>query len=333
MKNKIWALALILLVSGLALMLCVLAVSGFSFTAISTLSFTESSVDLTDAEITDIEIDTGFFDVVILPTEEGEGASVRHAGCAEYFHMIELTDGKLSIRVVDNRAWYQKIGIFNTTDELSKLELRLPKGIYRNLKITTASGDTTVNDTAFVFDTAAVFTASGDTQLFATVGKECQVNSASGDIEITNMTGGPIIATTASGDIVIADCTPRDLYIESASGDITLARILLTESTTRLESASGEISLTDVLGGIGCSLEIKTASGDVSMLQSDAGHIVIDTTSGEVKMRLLSGKDFQVSSTSGDLDYPASDSTGGICRVETTSDDVEISVAAAAATQ
>jgi DUF4097 and DUF4098 domain-containing protein YvlB len=81
-----------------------------------------------------------------------------------------------------------------------------------------------------------------------------------------------------------------------------------------------------VLGGINCSLEIRTASGDVSMLQSDAGHIVIDTTSGEVEISLLSGKDFQVSSTSGDLSYPASDATGGICRVETTSGDIEIRV-------
>ena len=326
MKNKIWLPALILLVSGLAVMLCVLAASGFRFTLISTLPFTATTTDLADAEITDIEIDTGFFDVVILPTEEGEGASVRHAGCAEYFHMIELTDGKLSIRVVDNRAWHQKIGIFNTTDELSKLELRLPKGTYQNLKITTASGDVTIGDAGFVFDTATVLTASGDTQLFCSVSEECQVSTASGDVVIRNVTDGSLFAQSSSGEITVTDCTSSILLLKTTSGDITLTRALLSDASAHIESVSGEIALTEVIGDAGSHLKINSTSGEILMLNCDMGSIEVDSTSGDVEIALRSGKRFAVKSSSGDTEYPSSDEAGGSCRVETTSGDIEIRV-------
>jgi DUF4097 and DUF4098 domain-containing protein YvlB len=54
----------------------------------------------------------------------------------------------------------------------------------------------------------------------------------------------------------------------------------------------------------------------------------LKTTTGDVEAELITGKMFQVETTTGDREYPASDRDGGLCKVKTGSGDVEIVVLA-----
>ena len=361
-KKSIWALvALSLIAVGLLTVFSVFAAVGFDVNRIDAQYFDRETVFLNDYEIKQIEINTTFCDVRILPLAEGEVASLHTPYGESINHHVTLQNGVLSVNIVDARDWYEQISFFGHGDADGGIELRLPQGLYEKLKIVTASGDVSVqgkrDDTDLLqFQAVWVESTSGNIDFHADVlrsvtndGKTvfggCYFQSTSGDIAVrAGANGAPINVHNGSGDTVVHDCTVVQLSLQSTSGDITVTNVDGAKGAVRAESTSGDIGLTDVKAdglttlntsgdtllcrvAVTQSLRMTTTSGDVEILQSDAASLSLRSGSGDITALLLSSKRFFVDTTSGDVAHPESDyEHGGLCEINTTSGDVDITV-------
>ncbi len=351
------AIAVILI--GALLSFSVLIAVGFDFGKFNAESF-ERIEQTPEQPFSEIEIRTSFCDVRIMPAAQGETPRIITPNSKNIQHLVSLADGKLTVREVDAREWYEKIGIFSVDDEMVAVELYLPHAWYGNVKIMTASGDVSIEGKGAVedlvtFQNVRVETASGDVDFHADVVRNITNNgntvtggayfrSASGDIHVRGVKEGPISADSTSGEITVRDCTTVQLQLSSTSGDIKIANTDCALGSVNVDSTSGEITLSDVKADklemesssgdmeltrvtVGWHMQLITVSGEIDIERSNAVTLYMRSTSGDIEAELLSGKRFFVETTSGDVRHPESDNVrGGLCEVKTTSGDVEITV-------
>lgn len=126
-----------------------------------------------------------------------------------------------------------------------------------------------------------------------------RAKSISGDIEVRKI-GGVLNAETISGKIRVR-VAENDVRCKSTSGDIDLEYI---NGDAELESISGEISIQEIEG----SVEAGTVNGDIEL---DA---------------FSHAEEIEVSSTSGDIDLRGELSPGGIYRLDSFSGDTKVEI-------
>jgi Putative adhesin len=115
---------------------------------------------------------------------------------------------------------------------------------------------------------------------------------------------------TASGELDIAEVSgPVD--IKAASGDIRLGRVGAAQvrtasSTVRIAHTTGDSSVKVASGRIEVgvaeqSLEVRSASGDVTVDEVSSGHVLLKVTSGNIRVGVRAGvaARLDVSTTSG----------------------------------
>ncbi|MBO4540501.1 MAG: hypothetical protein J5736_00795, partial [Bacilli bacterium] len=71
---------------------------------------------------------------------------------------------------------------------------------------------------------------------------------------------------------------------------------------------------------------LQTSTGDVAFEDSDSPDIYIKTSTGDITGTLLTGKRFTVHVSTGKPDVPSDDPTGGICVIDTSTGDVRIRI-------
>ena len=240
-----------------------------------------------------ITVDCLDVDVQIRPTE-GETGSVSFESQTGVVCTEE--DGVLTVRQERRTAW--QFGWFHWSE---KVEILVPAATYEQLTVQTTSGDVTV--TGLDVTRAEIAVSSGNVQYTGGNAASLQIESTSGNIRLKGLRDIEQMRLQAtSGDITAQDCTGDALEAAAFSGDIRLQ-----------ESAwSGEARLT-------------TTSGDVELPDFDAGALTVQTTSGDVTGILRTPKIFDSHTGSGRIDVPLSGS-GGLCRVETGSGDIRLTL-------
>ena len=200
---------------------------------------------------------------------------------------VSVENGTLTVAQNDIRRWYERFGIYwgaGDTPEM-KIEIFLPSQEYCDLSVSTQSGNIWV-DEPFLFETADLSASSGEIY-FGTYAERLTVYSTSGDIACA------CVGNTAS------------LKVESNSGGIELGKLHLEIFAAR-------------------SLTVATTSGDVEFVDSDADELDIRSNSGCITGDLRTAKNFEVSTTSGEVDVSYSKDSAGKCYVETTSGDITL---------
>ena len=352
-KKKIWGIAAIVaILAGLALIAGVLFAIRFDFAKLATESYVRTEHAL-EEPFDEIEIDTTFFDVRISPVDAEQAPVAYLPYSGNITHNVTVRDGKLSVFVVDGRAWYEKLFFDGLTNENTVIELRVPHAQYENLTVRSRSGDVLVdgkNDDgdALLFGTVRVEANSGDIEFRAGTLSEGGVAlfADTGDIVVSGVQGVPLTVATSTGDITVLGCaSDTALSLKSNTGEITLADVSVKEGLLSIETDSGEIEMRNVHAQdlkletdtgdvdmtsvlISGELRMETDTGEIDIKHSDAGSIYLESGTGDVEMELLTGKMFTVETDTGDRRYPASDRDGGICRVKTDTGDVEITVLA-----
>lgn len=302
MRKGGWVIfASVLVILGLTLAVAAVAMPSFEFDSFITNSdYTVKNTDFDSSDVKSIKLATVYTDIKIV---EGVGDKIivdYYESDTEYFDIEVSDDGTLNINYVDDRKWYQRIGIF-IFDRAPALTVTVPEGLSVEYDIISVSGDISAE---------ALF---GDGNI--------SIVSTSGNITVSSAGADEIFIKTTSGDISVNNIDSKVSSIESTSGDISVNHISTDELSVK--TTSGEISLdkADVRGL--CTL--KSTSGELEMGTVSVGTIDAKTVSGNISAEKLTLTGGEFKSTSGDVDILlAKDDRGYSVVSKTTSGSVRL---------
>ena len=283
-----------------------------------------------------IRIEDSECDIKLLPSADG-ACCVEYANCGSIRHDCFVEDETLVIRSVDERRWFEKLGI---RDRQMRVSLYMPATGYETLFINTASGDISIAE-GFAFLNAELKTASGDVKLSAYFEEKLSIHSSSGDITASVQGPGSVKADSMSGDVQIMGNTGEgDVAAESKSGDVKIEAVQC--SFLKAHTLSGDMIISDAacitanintVSGDVCArklvasgeLNAESVSGDVKLTQCDGANMYLKTVSGDIAALLESPKCFVFSTVSGHISVPQTFGEGK-CEIRTISGDARITV-------
>jgi lia operon protein LiaG len=249
-----------------------------------------------------IAVQTASADVIIVPAS-GKYITVKLTGRAASDNadfLPRLVTGEIGNSLEVRTEYPRKVSLAMVPNAIDlKIEIRIPEDKTLALSVKVASGDITIENGRFsdlTLETASgdvdlvdveagslrVDSSSGDTAAHRLNAERSYFSAMSGDIQIDEITGY-LDAKTASGDISIHYAVfANDVTLQSASGDAELFLPGNAEFTLSANTSAGDItcefpivitgpntrkrSLESIVGKGTYRVEIKTASGDISIL-------------------------------------------------------------------
>jgi len=130
--------------------------------------------------------------------------------------------------------------------------------------------------------------------------EEFKINIVSGDVIMEDITAAEFYLETVSGDIKIQELMAEKIRIGSTSGDIVLKEYA---GNIDVGTISGNISL--IGGGDNEDIDVSAVSGDILIDQDSVSDMNIESTSGDVRIKLPEDSQFylDISTVSGDIKY------------------------------
>ena len=306
-----------------------------------------------DFEAIDIQSDTADIDFILTNDGSCRIIAVDHRKIS---YSSEVRDGALKILCIDGRAWYEKMFSFSR----ASLTVYLPKSEYSSLTVSEHTGKITV-PSYFKFGNADLKLSTGDVHFYAATAESITVNGSTGNVviegancgsaSITVSTGnvtvsggeftGDIAVKVSTGDCIISNLSCKNLTSQGTTGSIRAENVTVSENTN-IERSTGKTELCNLVcrditsvadtGDLymssviaSGSLSIERSTGDVEFDGCDAGEIHVKTDTGSVEGTLLTDKIFIAKSSTGDIEVPETTS-GGVCKIETSTGDIEISI-------
>lgn len=216
-------------------------------------------------------------------------------------HNVCVQDGTLVIEENDTRKWYDHIGLFFGSPEMT---VYLPQNEYGALSIEESTGDIKIPGN-FRFTDINVSGSTGDVECSAASGA-IKIGISTGDVNLSSVNcEGKIQIRVSTGKVKLTNVTCKSLISNGSTGGISLISV----------TAAEEISL-------------ERSTGNVSFQRCDAAEITVVTSTGNVTGTLLSDKIFITDSSTGKIDVPKTVS-GGVCNIKTSTGDIEIKIQAA----
>lgn len=324
MKNRVkitCTVAVSCILLGLLIVLGASLKIGFDYKSLNTVTL-ETKTYTAEEPFQNIDIESIWSNVYFAFAEDGQ-CRVECTETARQTCAVSVENGTLTVTQKDTRRWYEHFGMywaFDDTHEM-KIEVFLPLQEYRDLSVTTQSGNIKIGKgEPFLFKTADLSTSSGEIY-FESVAERLAVSSTSGDIVCVRCGNiASLKAESNSGDIELSRVSVTELSVKTTSGNIGIYEIYV-DGNADSESNSGNVTLIDTEAK---GLVIATTSGNIKLTDTDADELDIESNSGTVTGNLLSEKNFAVSTTSGEVDVPYSRGDAGRCTVKTTSGDITL---------
>lgn len=263
----------------------------------------------------EMEVDTS--DINIRKSTDGKNY-VEVYEYKEVVHEVKVEDGKLLIKSVDNRKWYDFIFGFNFMN--LQINVYLDNTEYAKLKIKASTADVTV-DKEFVFGDVDIHLSTGDVEMSAKINNEFKVETSTGDVRFKGNTAKMVNIDTDTGRVYLENVdVSEDLSIKVTTGNTSLKEV--TAKNLKYKASTGDIKLVNTV--IANHIEINTSTGDVDFDHCDASTLTVKTTTGHVKGSLLTPKSFWIETDTGKRDVPRT--TGGDCEITTDTGDIKITV-------
>ena len=127
---------------------------------------------------------------------------------------------------------------------------------------------------------------------------------------------------TTSGEIYFSGEVLYDLHVDNTSGDITLDNV--SADNAFVNNVSGETEMTSVTANK--VISVDEVSGDIELKSCDAQSLDLNSISGDIEALLLTNKDYNTDTVSGNIRVPESDKSAGRCNASTVSGDINIAV-------
>ena len=312
---KVWLIiAAVLIVLGLALFTGIMSANHWNFKALSTTQY-ETNVTQIDEEFQNILVDIDTAQFRLLPSEDG----VARVECYEEAtakHTVTVENGTLTIRVNNEKKWYEHIGV---NFETPGITVYLPNAEYGNLEITGHTGGVMIPKN-FCFKIINASVTTGGITCLAPAAELLKLKTRTGTIrvkevhtdllDLTVTTGriavhsvtcdGDVTTRVSTGNAVLTDVSCQSLTSDGNTGDLILRRVI----------ASGDFS-------------IERSTGDVTLEACDAAALSITTGTGDVTGTLLSEKVFIAGTDTGRVSVPKT-TAGGKCEITTDTGDIQI---------
>ncbi len=311
--RKIVLIATIFVIAGLIM----ITIAGCAGVFGKNEEITETTYNIDEA-FTDINIEASASDFEIKKSETGKSYVTAQEKKNLKFG-VSVSGGALTIEEIDERRWFEHIGI-SFSERKSTLYLSEPS--YNSLDIEVSSGNI-VSHSDIAFKNAAIELSSGKLDFHSPVSEVFEVDSSSGNIDIKNGVAESLEINTSSGHITLSDIMVKSLNIDLSSGDLQISRVL-TDNIS-IDVSSGSTKLTDVISNV--KTEIHTSSGNITFEKCDSPEFLLECTSGKIEGTLLTGKIFDVRTSSGNSDYPESIEGHGKFKATTSSGDIKIRIA------
>lgn len=273
-KAKLWVLlGASLILIGCILFAGVMTRLNWDFTKLSTVKY-ETNRHTLPEEYENIQIRTKTADIVFLPSEDDHTLVVCHEE-KKVQHAVSVKDNTLVIEAVDERAWYEYIGI---SFKSPRITVYLPQRQYAALSVKSSTGNISMENisaesltlsVATGKITASHITCAGDMTIRVSTGKanltgiRCRnfrSQGDTGDISLTNTVAAETLSIErGTGDVKLDGCDAAEIFIETDTGDVT--GTLLTEKVFLVETDTGRIDVPKSVTGGRC--EIETDTGDI----------------------------------------------------------------------
>ncbi len=310
---KIWlVIAASLVFSGLILFIIAMYANGWDFKKLSTEKYSTNTYDISE-EFNNIEINTDTADIIFALSNNGKCEVI----CYEQknsAHTVSAYNGTLKIDSVDNRKWYENIGINFKTP---KIKVLLSKSEYDSLSINESTGEIEIPK-GFVFGSADLSLSTGDVDFSASAVGLVKIKATTGDIEIENTTADALDLSVSTGEISVSD-TVCNSYIKSgvSTGETEMENVSC--KTFDSNGTTGDIYLKRVVAQE--TLKVKRSTGDVRFADSDAAEIFVKTDTGNVSGSFATDKVFITETSTGRVNVPKTVS-GGRCEITTSTGDI-----------
>lgn len=310
-------LASILLLLGVLLFAGAMTVLKWDFTKLSTNEYQTVTHEITEA-FRGITIRADTADVVFVASED-ESCTVECYEQKNITHSVAVKDGVLVIESIDERKWYEHIGINFST---SKITVRVPQGEYGALQIESDTGDIEIPK-ALCFARMDIAVSTADVKSGANVQGEVKIKTTTGNIVVENGAAGALTLSVSTGDVNVSGvrCT-GDVTVNVSTGKTSLKDLVCSNVISKGDT--GDMLLKNVVATGSFSLERST--GDVRFERCDAASLVIETSTGDVTGSLLGDKVFFAKTDTGKVEVPKT-ASGGRCEITTDTGDIRISIA------
>ncbi len=295
-STKIWLIIATSLVAlGCIMFSALMTVNEWDFTKLNTAKYETNTYEVTEA-FNRISMLTDTANILFVRSDD----KVCKVVCYEMSNMKHATtvqDDTLTIKAIDDRKWYDHIGI---TWGTPKITVYLPETEYDSLVIKEDTGDIDVPKD-FIFRGMDISVSTGDVTIYASASDVIKIKTSTGDIKGSNVTcEGDIVINVSTGKVNLTDIKCKSLISDGSTGDVSLKNVIATEK-----------------------FSIARSTGDVKFDDCDATEIWIKTDTGDVTGKLLSEKIFITKTSTGDVNVPKS-TTGGKCDITTSTGDINI---------
>lgn len=301
---------------SILLLLIIFCMMILTMTACSSMNY-ETNIHEINEEFNNISIKTDTADIAFVPSNDGMCRVVCYED-AKKNHSVEVQNGTLTLDGVNNKKWYDYIGI---NIDPPKITVYLPEAEYSSLIIEESTGDIDILRD-FKFKSIDVSLSTGDVKCYASAAEAIKIAASTGDICAESISASSLDITVSTGKVTVSDMTcDGNITIGVSTGKTYLTDIVCKNliSTGR----TGDISLKNVISTE--KISVERSSGDVTLDRSDAAELFITTSTGDVEGSLLTDKVFITKTDTGRINVPNS-ITGGRCEITTETGDTKISI-------
>lgn len=262
-----------------------------------------------------IEADTANISFVLSNTES---STIECYEDSKEKHTVTVENDTLVIRTINNKAWYDYIGIHFDSP---KITLTLPQSAYASLCVEGSTAAIKIPE-AFHFEDAQISLSTGDVRFSAAIEEALKIKTSTGKICVENTSAGSLDLGASTGSITVSDVVCRgDAAMAVSTGRTTLSNLQCQNLTSTGDT--GDLSLQNVIAAD--KFHIERDTGDVKFESADAAEIFVKTDTGDVTGSLLTEKIFYAQSDTGWVRVPKS-TTGGICEITTDTGDIRITL-------
>lgn len=225
-----------------------------------------------------IEIESDVSDITFTLSTDNTCRVLCHER-EKLLHEVKVENGKLIVREVDTRRWYDHINFFSFGD--ASITVSLPRAQYDALRIDVSTGDVTIPD-GITFDRVEIETSTGSVNVCGGARMErMQIKTSTGRIKIENTSCEEIILEVSTGDIRLKNTlADKSLRVQTSTGDVELEAVDSPDITIQTRTGDVEGSLLSPK-----QFRIDTSTGDVALPPSEGTEICrIKTSTGDIEI-------------------------------------------------